>query len=284
MQTPEHTIPSDYEKKVISDIRTWRNPPRTWYSDARDRFYASWNDVTDLVRKVPGIEWTMDNVVTGLLDLTNEITQDTVWNDAVFKQFRNAGHDVHTHTDVFQLDLENIDAVMFGLDRKYTALAAAEGTATGLAGAAGIVPDLIALVSMNLRAAGEYATYCGFDVSVLEERLFALELLDDVARPSTKTKDVTIAPAVRSATRVARNQSTQALEQMGVMNAIERAARALGMKLTGAKLAQIVPITGAVIGGGFNAYYTAKVCKTAQFVYRERFLVRKYGPETMIAA
>ena len=66
---------------------------------------------------------------------------------------------------------------------------------------------------------------------------------------------------------------------MGLMNAIERAARALGMKLTGAKLAQIIPVTGAIIGGGFNAYYTSKVCRVAHFLYRERFLIQKYGGE-----
>jgi len=277
MPTREIRTPSEYERKALEEIAAWRNPPRTWYSSAKEKAESTWNDVTEILRKVPGVEWTMDNVVTGLLDLTNEITQDSVWTDAVFKQYKDAGHPVENHVDIHRLDLEEVDAIANGLGKKYTVLAAAEGTATGLAGAAGIVPDLIALVSINLRAAGEYATYCGFEVTRPEERLYALELLDQVAQPSTKAKDVTLAPAVRTATRVARTQSTQALEQMGLMNAIERAARALGLKLTGAKLAQILPVTGAIIGGGFNAYYTSKVCRVAHFLYRERFLVQKYG-------
>ena len=284
MAKREVNTPSEYERRALEEIAAWRNPPRTWYSSAKEKAESAWNDVTDVLRRVPGVEWTMDNVVTGLLDLTNEITQDTVWTDAVFKQFNDAGHRVENHVDIHLLDLEDVDAIADGLGKKYTALAAAEGTATGLAGAAGIVPDLIALVSLNLRAAGEYATYCGFEVTQPEERLYALELLDHVAQPSTKTKDVTLAPAVRTATRVARTQSTQALEQMGLMNAIERAARALGMKLTGAKLAQIIPVTGAIIGGGFNAYYTSKVCRVAHFLYRERFLIQKYGGEIASAA
>ncbi|GMQ81158.1 MAG: hypothetical protein BMS9Abin05_0589 [Rhodothermia bacterium] len=284
MPTGEVNTPSDYERRALEEIAAWRNPPRTWYSSAKEKAESAWNDVTDVIRRVPGVEWTMDNVVTGLLDLTNEITQDTVWTEAVFKQFKDAGHRIENHVDIHLLDLEDVDTIAEGLGNKYTALAAAEGTATGLAGAAGIVPDLIALVSLNLRAAGEYATYCGFEVTRPEERLYALELLDQVAQPSTKAKDVTLAPAVRTATRVARTQSTQALEQMGLMNAIERAARALGLKLTGAKLAQIIPVTGAVIGGGFNAYYTSKVCRVAHFLYRERFLIQKYGGEIASAA
>ncbi len=279
MSGVQDPIPSEYEKQVIREIEAWRNPPETWYSAATRTVKSTWNDVTNLVRRVPGVEWTMDNVVSGLLDLTNEITQDSVWSDAVFKQFREAGHDVGGLADIHNLDLEHIDGVISGLDKKYTALAAAEGGATGLAGAAGIVPDLVALVSINLRAAGEYATYCGFDIAQPRERLYALELLDEVADSNDHTKDVTLAPAVRTASKVARNQSTQVLEQMGVMNAIERVARALGIKLTSKKLAQVVPVTGAVVGAGFNAMYTAKVCKSAHFLYRERFLRRKYGDE-----
>ncbi len=275
---------SEYERSVLREIEAWKTPSDSWYSKVSDKASLMWNDVTDLVRRVPGVEWTIENVVTGLLDLTNEITQDSVWTDAVFKEFRNRGHKVDSHEDILALDLEHIDEVTDSLKTKYTSLAAVEGTATGLAGLAGIVPDLIALVSINLRAAGEYATYCGFDIKRPEERLYALEMLNFVAEPSTKAKDVALAPAVRAASRAARIQSMQTLEQMGLSTAIERAARALGLKLTGAKMAQVVPVTGAVIAGGFNAYYTAKVCTTARHLYRERFLLEKYGEDAVLAA
>ena len=38
---------------------------------------------------------------------------------------------------------------------------------------------------------------------------------------------------------------------------------------------------GAAVGGGFNAYYTARVCDAAYHLYRERFLAEKYGPEVI---
>lgn len=38
---------------------------------------------------------------------------------------------------------------------------------------------------------------------------------------------------------------------------------------------------GAAVGGGFNAYYTARVCDAAYYLYRERFLAEKYGPEVI---
>lgn len=276
--------PSDYERDALVKIDAWRTPASGWYSSLSNRASIAWSDLTDLASRIPGIEWTIDNVITGLLDLTNEITQDSVWTEAVYEEYRAAGHDVHGHGDLLALDLEQVDLVTEGLKKKYTLLAAAEGTATGLAGAAGIVPDLVALVSINLRAAGEYATYCGFDISLPEERLYAFEMLNYVAQPSSKAKEFTFAPAMRVASRAARIQGMQTLEQMGLSAALERAARALGLKLTGAKMAQVVPVAGAVLAGGFNAYYTTRVCNTAYHLYRERFLISKYGEEVIASA
>ncbi len=239
--------PSAYETQVLEEIRAWRNPPESVFSWASQKVSESWNAVTDLAHKIPGMEWAMENVVTGVLELTNEITQDSVWTEAVLKDFHQRGHLINDLPDIHGLDLAHIDEVMFGLDRKYVGLASAEGVATGAAGAAGIVPDLVALVAINLRASGEMATYCGFDITDPAERVFALEILDLVARPGNNTKSVTLAPAVRTASRVARQHGTQILEQVGVGNVIEGIVRRLGMNLTEKKLAQMVPVTGALL-------------------------------------
>jgi hypothetical protein len=268
---------SPYEKSALEAIQAWRNPPSSWWSDATKQAQVAWNDVTDLVHKIPGVDWTMENVVSGLLELVNEITQDSVWTDAVLKDFHSRGVHLHALGDIRTLDLEQVDAALRGLDTKYVGLATAEGAATGLAGAAGIVPDIVALVSINLRAAGEIATYCGFDMLQPEERVKALRVLDEVAKPGNNRKNVTLSPAIRTASRMARQQGTQILEQIGVGNAVEGLLRRLGVNLTEKKLAQMVPVTGAFLGGGLNYLYTTSVCQTATNLYRERFLFEKYG-------
>ena len=65
------------------------------------------------------------------------------------------------------------------------------------------------------------------------------------------------------------------------MKIIQRIAKARSIRLTKAKLAQVLPAAGAAIGGGFNAYYTSEVCDAACFLYRERFLARKYGEDVI---
>jgi len=276
MESARHQLTA-YESQALEEIQAWKNPPETLFSKAGRRMSESWNTVTDLVHKIPGMDWAMENVITGLLELTNEITQDSVWTDGVLRDYRGRGHMISDIRDVHAYDLEVVDQVMTGLDKKYIGLASVEGAATGAAGAAGIVPDLVALVALNLRAAGEYATYCGYDITDPAERIYALQILDHVAQPSSNTKNVTLSPAVRTAARVARQQSTQILEQVGAGNVVEALVRRLGMNLTEKKLAQMVPVTGALLGGGLNYLYTTKVCRACHFIYRERFLDSKYG-------
>jgi hypothetical protein len=271
------TAPSDYELRAVQEIELWKQKDMGWFGTAVDKLNSVVEKATDLVRKIPGVDWTIDNVVAGLLRLTNEIVQDTVWREAIYEEYRKEQLPVVGLQDIRSLDLEQVDRVLNGIDTKYRALAAAEGAATGYVGAAGIVPDIVSLVALNLRAAGEYATYCGFDIKDPMERLYALQLLDAMSHPSDTAKQVSLAPFIRVSRRIARDHAVQTLEHHAITRAIRNAARALGVHLTGAKLAQVVPVTGAVVASGFNAYYTSKVCDAAFYLYRERFLVAKYG-------
>ena len=146
-----------------------------------------------------------------------------------------------------------------------------------------MVIDIPALVTLNLRAIGEYATYCGFDVSTQQERLFAMNVLGLASSPSDASKTLALAQLVRIGQDVAQQKVWKQLEQHAFVILLQRIAKALGIRLTKAKLAQAVPILGGVVGAGFNAYFTSKVCDAAYFLYRERFLAAKYGEDWLNA-
>ena len=277
MQAPVHEDISPYEQQALADIAAWRQPDASWRAKASRSLAQVWGAVSGQLHTLPGVEWTIENVVSGLLELTNEMTQDSIWTDAILRDFVSNGHPVSALADIQRLDLEHVDTIMMGLDRKYISLASVEGVATGAAGAAGIVPDLVALVALNLRVAGETATYCGFDMQRPEERLFALQILDAVARSGDSKREITVAPVLRTASAVARKTASGIAGQMGLGSAVEGAMRRLGMTLAQKKLTQLVPVTGALVGGGLNYLYTANVCRTCHYLYRERFLEAKYG-------
>lgn len=272
-----HPMPSPYERQALREIQLWKEPSTHWASHTLRRVNETLHSATDLIRKVPGVDWTIDNVVAGSLRVLNEIVQDSVWQRAIYAEYQDTGHPVAAPTDIHRLDLQHVDGVLTGLDTKYRALAAGQGAAAGYAGAAGILPDVVGLVALNLRAAGEYATYCGFDMAMPEERLFALQVLYAVSQPTDAAKQAALVPVLRVSHAIARQQTLQTIEQFTVGQAIRNVARALGVQLTRRKLAQVVPVVGAAVGSGFNAYYTSKSCDAAFFLYRERLLMAKYG-------
>ncbi len=282
---PVSKTPTEYERKVLREIHRWKNPKVGWLGKTVGKFNRRLHGLTDLVRKVPGVDWTIDNVVSGLLRLTNEIMQDSVWHEAIFQEYQKAGHDVRSTDDIRRLDLEAIDQAVRGLDTKYRSVTGAQGAAAGFAGAAGVLPDVLGLVALNLRAAGEYATYCGYDINQPSERLYALQILHVVSQPpDTKDdpdRETALVPASSVSHAIAQQQTVQTIEQMAVSGSIRGIAKALGTRLTKVKLAQLIPMAGAFVGGGFNVYYTTRVCEAAYHLYRERWLLEKYGPNVL---
>ena len=224
----------------------------------------------------------MEQVFGGVLGVLNDGAALTVRPDAIFSDFRSP---VAALEDI-KLDLEEADRAVGYLAAKYKARRSS-GVVSGAMSmrstrwSRGNRRGRHRAISLNLRAVGEYATYYGFDIDRQEERLFALNVLGLASSSSVAAKAVSMAQLVKIAQRLRRSVLWKELEQAAFVQVVKRVAPALSIRLTKAKLAQVVPVAGAVIGGGFNAYYTSEVCDVAYFLYRERFLAEKYGVDTI---
>ena len=277
--------PSEYENAAIVAIHEWKNPALTWWDSAMKVVNAPIDFAGDLAMQIPGVEFVIEKAFGGALGLMNDGAAMTVRPTAIFAQFQPP---VTSLEDIHKLDLERVDRSIGFLAAKYKSIALTEGAAAGamgnlgpVAGGAAIAADVTALVSLNLRAVGEYATYYGFDITKQEERLFALNVLGLASSPTDAAKVIAMAQLVKIAKEVAQKKAWKELERHVFVQIVQRIAKALAIRLTKAKLAQIVPAAGAAIGGGFNAYYTSEVCDAAYFLYRERFLARKYGSDVI---
>ncbi len=278
LENNKSLIPTKYEKGAITDIHLWKNPSESWLSSTLG--FMNWpiEKAGELANKIPGVDWVIQKSIGGLISILNDFAHWTVRPEAIYDEYRNAGFlSIQSPQDILTLDLEDTDKVCGWLGAKYKTLAAAEGAAAGYVGLPGIPPDVIALITLNQRAIAEYATYFGFDIKKQQERLFALNILGLASSPNDAAKQVAMAQLVKISQDVAKKKVWKELEQNAFVQVIKVIANSLGVRLTKAKLAQIVPVTGAVVGGGFNAYYTSKVCEAAFYLYRERFLAEKYG-------
>ena len=273
---------NEYDKRALSEIHAWKNPHLGWFGQAMRAINWPLDKAGDFIVESPGLGDIIKNSVQGLIGVCNDIAQWSVQPDSIYDVFKQAGHDgIRKPSDVFGLDLEAIDRAVGWLDVKYKGLAAAEGAATGAIGLPGIPPDVVALITLNLRAIGEYATYYGFDIISQQERLFVMNVLGLATSPTDASKGLAMAQLVRIARDVAKKRTWKQLEKHAFVRVVQQIAKALGIRLTKAKLAQIIPAAGAVVGGGFNYYFTSKICDAASFLYRERFLAEKYGPDVI---
>lgn len=273
--------PSQYEKDALKSIHTWKNYEIGWFSKALDVFNQPLQKAVAALTSTPGIDWVMQKSVGGVISLLSDLANWSVRPESIYEDFRKCGDMVAKPEDILSLDLEQVDCAIGWLDAKYKSIAATEGGAAGLAGLPGIPADNAAVIALNQRAVIEYAAHCGFDASSQEERLFAMNILGLASSPTEVAKQAAMAQLSRIASDVASMGAWRQLEQHALEDIIERISQLLGIRLTRAKIAQIIPALGAGIGAGFNAYYAKNVCDAAFYLYRERFLARKYGPEIL---
>lgn len=277
---------SDYEERALAQIHAWKNPEQTWYDTAMAYVNKPLELAGQAVDKIPGFTETCTKAMNGVIGLVNDASQWSVRPPAIFQEISNiSGAEITRLDQIPSLDLQVIDKAIGWLDTKYEGIALLEGAAAGgtavinpVVALAAIPADLVALLAMNLRAIGEYGTYCGFDMSSQEERLFSLNILALASSATDGGKQAALSHLVKIAQEVAKKKGWEQLEKSIFVQAVASIAKALSIRLTKAKLANTIPVAGAVISGGFNAYYTDKVCKSAFYLYRERLLSLKNGP------
>ena len=274
--------PSAYEWRAYEQVQVWkkqttRKPEQGGFRRRFDRLGERIKDFFERRRLYRVIQ----KALAGIVGLLGDAAAWSVRPEAVYAEFREKGHDVERRNDIFSLDLEQVDDTTSGLDTKYKSLGLGEGAVTGAAGAPGLIADIPALITLNLRAIGEYATYYGFDIGSQRERIFAMRVLV-LASSWTDAEKLPVMAELAAIGKIATKTTWKELEKSVMVKIGREVAKTLRVQLTRKKLAQMVPVIGAAVGGGFNAYYTNQVCDAAYHLYRERFLTEKYGADAWL--
>ena len=77
--------------------------------------------------------------------------------------------------------------------------------------------------------------------------------------------------------KLARDATWKQLNEHAVARISQRVFERFGYTLTKRKLGEVVPVVGAVIGGGLNAQLLNSALEEIDVLYRERFLRDRYG-------
>ena len=266
-----------YEAQVREDIEAWKNPDKGLLDKALASLNTPIVKAGDALMSAPQFGESLKKATEGTISTLSDAANWTLSTQDVIDNYQEeediAGSAIKTFADIKSLPIAVVDKQVKLFKSKYVALTSAQGVTTGVVGWAGIPADVVGLITANLRAIGEYATYYGFDINDENEQLFAMSLLAVATSASAEERKA----ALSDTHEMIKDPETQAFNQVNeeVMSRVLRqTATKVATNIVKTKAAQIIPAVGAVVAGGVNANYTANVCEAAYQCYRERFLDR----------
>ena len=267
-----------YEAQVRDEIDAWKNPDSSMLDKTLAALSTPIDAAGDAIMSAPelgeALKKTTKKTITALSDAANW----TLNTENTIKAYQEAddiaGHSVKDFADIKGLPIAVVDKQVRLLKSKYVALTSAQGVTTGVVGWAGIPADVVGLMTANLRAIGDYATYYGFDINDKGEQLFATSLLAVATSSSAEARQA----ALEDTLSMIKDPETMAFNKVNeevASRIVRQTATAVATNMVKTKAAQLIPAVGAVVAGGVNANYTANVCEAAYQCYRARFLNRK---------
>ncbi|WP_435979632.1 EcsC family protein [Psychrobacter sp. DM4] len=268
---------SAYVAQVRQEIDEWKNPEQNLLNKALAALSVPIDKAGDALMNAPQFGDTLKQATQKSIVTLSDAANWTLDTQEVVEAYRTTLDDsesVKSIDDIAKLDIADVDEQVKLFKSKYVALTSAQGMATGMVGWAGITADVIGLITANLRAISEYATYYGFDMSQKGEQLFAMSLLAVATSASADERKT----ALKETESLVKDPETMAFNKINeelMSRILRQTATKVATNMVKTKAAQLIPAVGAVVAGGVNANYTASVCEAAYQCYRERFLDRK---------
>lgn len=261
-------------------------------------------------RRIPGGAALLDALesrVLGALGRATSAAESSVRRDRILKAYRKADNDVECLEDIRGLSLDQIRAVKPNLVVGYASITATEGAISGVLSSGGSVAallglgiasapgvgitagaislDVITFLASSSRLVSHTAAYYGYDTQDPSEVLFSTMVLSQAISPANAGDELAME---KKTSMLAFNKVMSKLAKSGSMgtvgnNALSASVNSLfatlGARLVGLKMAQVVPIIGIIVGMVLNASLMRTIGVTADHLYRERFLIERYGQE-----
>lgn len=297
-----HDDMTPHERKAFEEIQKWKAGglrSRQWLPTGvrgvLERGKSAAGDTWDKVPRNAEITAAVQAAMDGGFRFVNDAAASSLNRDRLVTKFHHVDPAPQELEDLRQLDLREIDRRMPNLAMRYAMGAMAEGVGAGFvmgagaaAGAVGALPafgvvagtlvaDTVTLLGGAARVNSHYGAYCGYDTRKPAEALYMMSLMSVASASGQAGKQAAMAHVRQLANMLARRATWVQLNEQALVKLTQRMFTRLGELLTKRKLGQIVPVFGAGIAGGLNYQFVRSAGDTAYFLYRERFLIEKYG-------
>ncbi len=259
-----------YEQERLDEIRRWRTAPPDWGT----RLMAKPGHVAAVAAQhlVP---------VSALRHSLRLLDRAAGRVSGARDVLRWGG--VGTLSELGALPLREADRLARKVERRAMVLGGTGGAAFGLGGAAGMLADIPALLTLALRTIHRTAYCYGEDWQRREDRGLSIGVFALASANSLDEKQAAWAAlqggyelldaAWRDGVeRVAERELAKDAAQFSLQALAGRMGAHLGVR----KAKGVVPVIGAVVGGAVNAGYINDIARVARYVLQERWLRRRH--------
>lgn len=279
VRAPNMSVLTEYEAEQLSQIRAWQRESPGWGT----RLLAKpGSKVASAVQAM-----VPEDALRAALDGVNRVAEKLADERSIL---RRAG--LETLAELRRGGLPLCDRLMRTEQRRAMALGGVGGAAFGVAGAAGMVVDVPALIALALRTIHRVGLCYGEDLRQPQQRRLAIGIFALASANSLEEK--------QAAVTALRDFDAQALDAAAWRDGVERAAERefakeaavfslnnlaskLGINLGRRKAAGALPVLGALIGGSVNAWYVYDVAQVSRYVFQERWLAGRYSLDALRA-
>lgn len=272
-----------YERQAWLDVqehkrRQAQRSPRALLPDsAREKLDDLSARVREYLDSAPGFDRfasAFGRALDGVFGVVGKVGARSVSSRRIVGAYRKRNIAIASLREVRGLPLEDVDRVKPSLGLVYAGATMISGTVLGFlagggaivaaggsivsAGAAsaptmGVVASILATdaavtVGAVNRGLAHVAGYYGYDYRLREERLFALGVMN--AALAGTGKAAAYAELNKIVQQLARNAAWQRLNEHAIARISQRVLERFGYNLTKRKLGEMVPVIGALIGGG----------------------------------
>ncbi len=169
--------------------------------------------------------------------------------------------------------------------RYHVGYAAAQGAATGATGWIGLIADIPALFTISFRLIQQIGICYGYDIRKKSEQEYIMHIFRTASSGDVRAK-MEFMLALKQVEEILRIVSwkklgdtfaAKELTEHSLIVGIRQLARSMGINITKRKALILVPVFGAVIGGGYNSLFINDIGEAAYMSYRRRRLDEDEG-------
>jgi hypothetical protein len=283
MQAPTRAPqgPTAYDRRALREIDRLKNSEPSRLGSALDAINApiAWAAGAVLRNKVGE---AVAKAIERVMETLNQGASWTVHDALIFRELRASGHAVRDRRDIQRLSLRDVDETVERYAAKSTSHAFLIGASTGVLGAPGIALDIPGVVGVALRAINERGAYYGFDVTAGDEKAYVLLILAAVSAPTHEERQRAMDQLTKASLVLAGRDPRGESRRLLSTQLVARVANTLAVRIVQSKPASGIPVMGAGFAAAFDAWFLHAITQTAYQLYRERFLIQKYGPQVSV--